>query len=184
MKKGIGPRGLGVSKQNMTANVKTVAKLSDPPEKKSKAELAATAAATRELQDKFRSASKDAITETKEIASSKSRSAKQFDGKGFTEFQKGVTVGRLRKNSNIRSNQIKENIKSDLRNLQSGKEELAYVGRPERYGKYATIKDKSYVTSKNKDGSYNTTRVKNIYNDFEGQGPKGAQLKPLAKRKR
>ena len=155
------------------------------PGKKSKAQLAAEAAKKRELQDKFRKADKDLTRDAKDAAESKSKSKKKATGKGLSKDQKERTVGRIKKNPTLRPKQIKENIKSDLRNVQSGKEELAYVGRPDRYGsEYATIKDKMYNTSKNKDGSYNRTRVKNIYNDFEGQAPKGAKLKPVKKRKR
>ena len=153
-----------------------------PEEKKAKA--AATAIKKRELQDKLRIADKRVTKEAKSSTESKSRVQKKTTGKGLTSDQKSVSTGRSRRNPNLPNVTVKDNIKADLRNIQAGKEELAYVGRPDRYGDLATIKDKMYSTSKNKDGSYDQTRVKNIYNDFDGQGPKGAQFRPIKKPKR
>ncbi len=154
----------------------------DPETKKAKS--SATADKKRELQDKLRIADKRVTKEAKSGTASKSRVQKKATGKGLTSDQKASTTGRLRRNPNLPNVTVKDNIKADLRNIQAGKEELAYVGRPDRYGDLATIKDKMYNTSKNKDGSYNRTRVKNIYNDFDGQAPKGAQFRPLKKGKR
>lgn len=149
-----------------------------------KAKKAAEARKKKELQDKFRIADKRATEYSKDrVKASDKRNRKSF-GKGLTSDQKANTMSRLKKNRGIQDVAIRDNIKDDLRNIQAGKEELAYVGRPDRYGDLATIKDKMFNTSKNKNGSYNQTRVKNIYNDFEGQGPKGAQLRPTKKRKR
>jgi hypothetical protein len=153
-----------------------------PEEKKAKA--AATADKKRELQDKLRIADKRVTKEAKGSTASLSRVKKKATGKGLTSDQKASTTGRLRRNPNLPNVTVRDNIKADLRNIQAGKEELAYVGRPDRYGDLATLKDKMYNTSKNKDGSYNRTRVSNIYNDFDGQAPKGAQFRPMKNRKR
>ena len=149
-----------------------------------KAKKAAEAAKKQELQDKFRKADSRVTREAKQRTEASSKVQKKYTGRGLTSDQKAGTMSRLRKNRALSDVQVRDNIKDDLRNIQFGKEELAYVGRPDRYGDLATIKDKMYNTSKNKNGSYNQTRVKNIYNDFEGQGPKGAQLRPTKKRKR
>ena len=149
-----------------------------------KAKKASEAAKKKELQDKFRKADSRVTREAKQRTESSSKSQKKATGRGLTRDQKAGTMSRLRKNRALNDVQVRDNIKDDLRNIQGGKEELAYVGRPDRYGDLATIKDKMFNTSKNKNGSYNQTRVKNIYNDFEGQGPKGAQLRPTKKRKR
>jgi hypothetical protein len=149
-----------------------------------KAKKAAEARKKKELQDKFRKADSRVTREAKQRTESSSKSQKKATGRGLTRDQKAGTMSRLRKNRALNDVQVRDNIKDDLRSIQGGKEELAYVGRPDRYGDLATIKDKMFNTSKNKNGSYNQTRVKNIYNDFEGQGPKGAKLRPTKKRKR
>ena len=149
-----------------------------------KAKAAAEALKRRELQDKYKIA-EDRVTEDAKdrVKELNERNRKSF-GKDLTKDQKARAMSRLRKNQRLESVVVRDNIKEDLRNIGLGKEELAYIGRPDRYGDLATIKDKQYRTKKRDDGSYLMSRVKNIYNDFEGQAPKGAQLRPIKKPKR
>lgn len=119
------------------------------PEKE-KAKKAAEAEAKKRLQDKMRKVYGDVTESSKEAVSRSSERAKQ-SGKPLSEGQKQRAVSKQRKLGNVLEGSLKEslspqeklqNIKADLRNLQSGKEELVYVGRPDRYGVDADLKNK------------------------------------------
>ena len=120
----------------------------DPETKKAKQD--AKAEAKKRLQDKLRKVYGDITATSLEAVSRSAERAKQA-GKPLSEAQKQRAVSKQRKLGNVLEGSLKEslspqekyqNIKADLRNLQAGKEELAYVGRPDRYGVDADLKNK------------------------------------------